>query len=88
MIALPSPLGFGFFAFGVFEQLLKKKGRKPKSLRTMIERVIGGDLASVAVRPARTPGHLLSFLFCFRTHITFHLASNTKAPFNLGGIFQ
>jgi len=37
MIALPSPLGFGFFAFGAFEQI-KKKFRKPKkSLRTMIE---------------------------------------------------
>jgi len=54
MIALPSPLGFVFFAFGAFEQL-KKISRKPKSLRTMMKEYIvcDSDLPSVAESPGR-----------------------------------
>jgi hypothetical protein len=79
MIALPSPLGFGFFAFGAFEKFLKKHGNRNqfKLLRTMIERIIGGDLASVAVRPARTSGQCSQpfILLSYSRYITSQLAS-------------
>jgi len=54
MIALPSPLGFGFFAFGAFEKL-KKIFQKPKSLRTMII-AYGGERSTGQVSLKGRPG--------------------------------
>jgi hypothetical protein len=91
MIALPSPLGFGFLAFGTFEPLFEKYW-KPKSLRTMIKRIIGSDLAS-RCKAGPDSGPLAGvpiLLFWFHTHVTLQatLTVIPKAPFNLGGIFQ